>query len=102
MTLRRPSWWRPFCDAPSLLAQISRVVARYERETCLTWLDDRGTESKVLTPEYIQVDARSVENLIHDLISEDNIEAAVKGLARGSTPGVDGMPLELYRRAVYI
>ena len=98
MALRRPSWWRPFCDAPSLFAQIARVVARHERETCLTWLDDRGTESKVLTPEYIQVDARSVENLI----SEDNIEAAVKGLARGSTPGVDGMPLELYRRAVYI
>ena len=37
-----PSWWQPFCDAPSLFAQIARVMVRHERETCLTWLDDRG------------------------------------------------------------
>ena len=49
MASRRPSWWRPFCDAPNLFAQIASVVALHERETCLTWLDDRGAESKVLT-----------------------------------------------------
>ena len=31
-----------------------------------------------------------------NIISEDNIKVAVKSLARGSSAGVDGMPLELY------
>ena len=62
--------------------------ARSDAERVLARIKD---ETAGILPEYI-VDALSVENLI----SEDNIKAAVKGLARGSTPGVDGMPLELY------
>ena len=33
---------------------------------------------------------------VKNIISEDNIKVAVKSLARGSSAGVDGMPLELY------
>ena len=49
------------------------------------------TETEGMLPDYI-VGALSAENII----SKDNIKAAVRDLARGSTPGVDRMPLEFY------
>ena len=42
-----PAWWRPYSDAPGLLAHMNtKVVSGQHRdETCLIWLDDRGKET---------------------------------------------------------
>ena len=55
------------------------VFARIQRQTA------------GLLPDYI-VDALRVKNLI----SDENIKAAIRDLSRGSTPGTDGIPLEFY------
>lgn len=60
----RPSWWHPFSDAPNVLAQAARMAGKYTDERCVTWLDDRGAEQKVLTFGYLWRRAGVLANLL--------------------------------------
>ena len=70
-TVRRPTE-EARADATEVLGRISRETANN-------------------LPELVKSGLR-----IANIISEENIKAAITSLARGSTAGVDGMPLELY------
>ena len=64
---------------PSAHARSAAVLGRVQRETANNM------------PEVVKSWLK-----VKNIISEDNIKVAVKSLARGSSAGVDGMPLELY------
>ena len=75
--------------------EMEGVVHHFYRTLYSVEETDAGIQSQVLALDSTRLSAEDKQNC-EGLLTQDELGRALKGMARGRTPGCDGLPMEFY------